>query len=508
MLYRVLLIRTGVERLLLLCFWMARALFILQGLAFACASVTTFAVAGAEAPTWLRGAMVSGLLISGTFFVAGFLLIAARRWRVKHAAGSEPAWPWPPLLGLSLLLLPVVAALAASGLPPLWSRIATQLTAVGFWDALARPDPYGGIVLLPIFLALFVPLVLTAAAAFSVVFPLALLPLLAARSRLFPTLLAMGVIFQVALVLTGWIAADVFARLATHALAAMAESGDAEVLRVAGELDWATGILTRTALALVAPTLAMLAWLVFLRPSGAAAGYFAADTTPVPGQAPDASATALAAPQPWIRPAPITTTSHPVALAGAGNARSKPGVFARAAQVGLGALGVLMLLAGAADGLRPRPSYVGSQPAPGATLTGGPAAVRVTFAARLDPGSSVSLIRLAGNSSADDAPRDVEMAGRLAPDDPERRTIEGVPSRRLSAGLYRVGWWARPAGGGAAQYGSFSFGVDVPVPGDTTDNIHSLSERDAGARRRRQTAFGGLLLLALSAILPWLPMRA
>ena len=167
-----------------------------------------------------------------------------------------------------------------------------------------------------------------------------------------------------------------------------------------------------------------------------------------------------------------------------------------------------MLLAGAADGLRPRPSYVGSQPAPGATLTGGPAAVRVTFAARLDPGSSVSLIRLAGNSPTDDAPRDVEMAGRLAPDDPERRTIEGVPSRRLSAGLYRVGWWARPAGGGAAQYGSFSFGVDVPVPGDTPDNIHSVSERDAGARRRRQTAFGGLLLLALSAILPWLPMRA
>ena len=498
MLYRVLLIPTGVERLLLLWFWMARALFILQGLAFACASVTTFAVAGAEAPTWLRGAMVSGLLISGTFSLAGLLLIAARRWRVKHAAGSEPAWPWALLLGLSLLLLPVVAALAASGLPPLWSRIAAQLTAVGFWDALTRPDPYGGIVLLPIFLALFVPLVLTAAAAFAVAFPLALLPLLAARRRMFPTLLAMGVICQVALVLAGWIAADVFARLATQALAAMTGSGDAEVLRVAGDLERETGILTRTALALVAPTLGMLAWLAFLRPSGTAAGYFAADTTSAPGQSPDASATALAAPQPWIRPAPLTTTSHPVAL-GAVNARSKAGVIARAAQGGLGALGALMLLAGAADG--PRPSYVGSQPAPGATLTGGPAAVRVTLAARLDPGSSVSLIRLAGNSSTDDAPRDVEMAGRLAPDDPERRTIEGVPARRLSTGLYRVGWWARPAGGGAAHYGSFSFGVDMPVPGDTTDNIHSLSERDAGARRRRLTAFGGLLLLALSALL-------
>jgi len=506
-LYRV-LIWTGVERLLLLFFWMARALFILQGVAFVCASVTTFAVAGAEAPAWLQGAMVKGLLISGTFFAAGLLLMVARRWLARATGvGDEPTWPWPLLLGLSLLGLPAVAGLAASGLPSLWSRIGAQLAAINFWDAIARNDPYGGIVLLPILLALSVPVLLTAASAFSIAFPLTLLPLLVARRRLFPTLLAMGVICQVALVLTGWMAADVLARLATQALAAMAASGDAEVLRVAEDLDWATGILTRTAFALVAPMLGMLAWSVFLRPSGPAAGHFAADASLVPDQARGAHAPVLAAPQPWIRVAPVSAPTQAGAHADVANARPKPGVVARVAQVGLGALGALMLMVGAADGLRPRASYVSSQPVPGATLAS-VAAVRVTFAARLDPGSSVSLIRLAGNPSAGEAPRDVEIAGRLAPDDPERRTIEGVPARRLSPGLYRLAWWARPAGGGGAQYGSFSFGVDVPVPGDTTDDVHSVSERDAGARRRRQTVLGGLLLLVLSAILPRLSARA
>ena len=308
---------------------------------------------------------------------------------------------------------------------------------------------------------------------------------------------------RVALVLTGWIAADAFARLATQAMAAMAASGDAEVLRVGEELDWATGILTRTALALVAPTLGLLAWSVFLRPSGAAAAYFAADTNPMADQARDAGASS--APPPWVRAAAAAERSA-VAYGAVANARAM-GAIARVAQIGLVALGAAMLIFGAAAGLRPQLSYVSSQPASGATLGRGPATVRVTLAARLDPGSSVSLIRLTGNSSVNDGPRDVEIASRLATDDLDQRTIEGVPARRLSTGLYRVGWWARPAGGGSAHYGSFSFGVDVPVPADTTDDIHSMSERDAGARRRRQTVLGGVLLIVLGALLPRLVPR-
>ena len=505
MLCRVLFLRAGIERLLLLLFWTARIFFLLQALAFGAAAGATFAAVGGAAPPWLRAAMAKGLLISGIFLVAGLLLVVARRWRVPSAGVRvEPTWPWPLVLGLSLLVLPAVAAMAGSGLPSLWRRIAAQLSAIGFWDGVARPDPYGGIVLLPIMVALMVPILLTAATAFSMGFPLALFPLLSGRRRLFPTLLAMGVVCQVALVLTGWIAVDVFARLATEALTAMGNSGDAEVLRLGEELAWATGIMRRTALALAAPALGMLAWLVFLRPSGEAATHFVTDVPADSTQVHEARVAHASAPHTWMPAAPLAAPPA-VARQDASNPRPSHGV-SQAARVGLGILGTLLLLFGAADGLRARASYVGSQPAPGVTLARSPRALRVTLAARLGPGSSLSLIRLAGEPG--EFPRDVEMASRLAADDPDRRTIEGVPTRALSTGLYRVAWWARPAGGGSAQQGTFSFGVDVPVPGDTPDNIHSVSERDAGARRRRQRLLGGLLLLVLSTVLPWLVPRA
>jgi len=278
------LIRAGVERLLFLVLAVARGVFILQGVAFACASAAVFTMAPPDAPAWLRDALVSCVLVSGAFFLAGLLLPAARRWRVAHTGGGEPVWPWRLLLGLSLLALPAVAAIAASDLPPLWSRIAAHLAAIGFWDTAMQPGP-SGLVMIPILLALFVPVLVTAAALLSVAFPLALVPLLAARSRLFPTLLVMGVICQAVLVLNGWIAADAFVRLVSQAHAAMTASGDAEVLRVAGDLDRETRILTRTAVALVAPLLGMLAWLVFLRPSGAAAASFTAGASSAQGEA-------------------------------------------------------------------------------------------------------------------------------------------------------------------------------------------------------------------------------
>lgn len=45
------------------------------------------------------------------------------------------------------------------------------------------------------------------------------------------------------------------------------------------------------------------------------------------------------------------------------------------------------------------------------------------------------------------------------------------------------------------------------MPGDTTDNVHSLSERDAGARTKRQTLIAGLVLIMLSILLPLLAPR-
>jgi hypothetical protein len=286
----------------------------------------------------------------------------------------------------------------------------------------------------------------------------------------------------------------------------MATDGDAEVLRVSEELTWATGILTRTALALVAPTLGMLAWLVFLRPSGTAASYFSAGTIPVPDPAPASQIPDSSAPDVWTPVMPSLTP--PVASENVPHPRPAAGMLARVAQVGMVGLGALMVLFGAANGLRAQATYAGSQPAPGATLTSRPGVVRVSFATRLDPGSSLSLIRLAGHPSDGDGPRDVALTSRLAPDDRDQQTIEGLPVHRLSPGLYRVAWWVRPAGGGGAQQGTFSFGIGVPVPADTPSEIHTLSERTPGARKRRQTVLGGLLLIGLSTMLPWLASRA
>jgi hypothetical protein len=63
-------------------------------------------------------------------------------------------------------------------------------------------------------------------------------------------------------------------------------------------------------------------------------------------------------------------------------------------------------------------------------------------------------------------------------------------------GLYRVSWRAQPAEGGVTRHGSYSFGGGVSVPADMT-GLHSLQERDAGSRGRRQAMFGGVLLLVL-----------
>jgi hypothetical protein len=268
------LVRASLERLLLLGFGAARSIFLFQGLAFGCAWLAARSMAPADAPAWARDAMLSALLLSATFVVAGLLLVAARGWRVPRTSGDHgPAWPWPVLLGVSLLALPGLAASAAAGLPPLWSEIAARLGAIGFWDEWMRPGP-SGMVMIPLMLALLVPALVTAAAFFSIGFPIALLPLLATRSRLFPTLLAMGVVCQAALVLGGWLAAGAFARLAEQAITAMAAAEDAEVLLVADELRRATGVLSSTATALVAPLLGMLAWLAFLRPSSTAAAWF------------------------------------------------------------------------------------------------------------------------------------------------------------------------------------------------------------------------------------------
>ena len=495
----MLFLRAAVERVLLLFFALAQSIFVLQGLSTGCALVAVFALGPTETPPWLRSTLISTLLVSATYFISGVLIFGARHWCEPRASGDiEPAWPWPGVLGISLLILSVYAAIASSRLPPVWNQISTYLTATGFWDEWARGGSNSALLLLPILLALYVPVQVTAAALFSIAFPLSLLPLLTARSRLFPSLLVRGAVCQTALVLTSWLATDILGRVGGQALAAMDASGDPEVLRVAGDLDRATGVLTQTAIALVAPLLVTLAWLVFLRPSGAAASYFTqGGACPAPVEASRKSESVPTAP--LSADAGVETLVRtPVSEARVSRSRSHIGLA-------LAVPGALMLMFAAADGLRTRASFVSSQPEPGAILSDPPAVVRIKLDAPLDPASSLAITRLV-NQPDRAGVFEVEIVRRLAPDDLQRRTLEGV-SAGLTAGLYRVTWTALPAGGGVARHGSYSFGVGVPVPSDTNGTLHSLQERDSGARGRRQTVLGGVLLLVLGAVLPRLSSR-
>ena len=199
---------------------------------------------------------------------------------------AEPLWPWPAALGVSLVGVALLAALAASNLPSLWQMIGTQLKAIDFWSGVSRSDPYGGIVLLPIILALLVPALVSVAAVFAMAYPLALVLLMPARRPLFPTLLLMGALCQAGLVLSSWLSANMLARLAEQALVAMEASGDAEVLRVSADLRVARDVIVSTATALAIPTLIVLAWAAFLRPTGSAATHFAARGPLTPAGAP------------------------------------------------------------------------------------------------------------------------------------------------------------------------------------------------------------------------------
>ena len=280
------LLHAGLERLLLTFLAAVRVLCLLQGLAFATAAVAVLAATAPDSPPWLRAIGMTAAMGSATFVVTGILLVMARRWPAAPASQTiEPAWPWPAALGVSLVGVAVLAALAAANLPSLWMLIGARLEAIDFWSGLSRSDPYGGIVLLPIMLALFVPALVSGAAVFAIAYPLALLLLLPARRPLFPSLLLMGALYQTGLVISSWLSANMLARLAAPALNAMETSGDVEVLRVAADLRVASDVVASTATALAIPTLIVLAWAVFLWPTGSAAAHFAARGPLIPDAA-------------------------------------------------------------------------------------------------------------------------------------------------------------------------------------------------------------------------------
>jgi hypothetical protein len=222
-------------------------------------------VTSSDLPGWVAQAEISAAVLSATLLITGLRLPIARRWEQGDADQHATAM-WPIPFGLTLLLLAGLAAYAASPLPALWSEIAARLNGSIDWGDLSRPAPNAGLVLLPILIGLMVPALVSFAALSAIVLPLALLVLLSGRGPRFMPLVGMSAVFQAGITLAGWMASRTLSGLVAAAGTLMRDSGDAEVLQVADQLTQANATLEGSAVALLAPALGLVAWLVVLHP--------------------------------------------------------------------------------------------------------------------------------------------------------------------------------------------------------------------------------------------------
>jgi hypothetical protein len=266
------------ERLLFALFSLVRTACFMVGLSLLAALLGAPAM-GTGGPTWLT-AMINGAIGLGIVFTAtGAAMQAARRFEQPPAPADAPhRGIWPAALGFSLVLLALMALVRCADLFQLWNLAAGLLDQAGFDDVLASGGQGSGLVVLPILVALMVPALQTLAAVFLVAVPIALLPLLAARSPRFPTLFTMLVATQAGLVAASLLASYTFGQVVTEAIAAMQVSGDADVLRATEMATRLLELVRSTAGGFVLPALGYLLWLPFLLFSAAPRRYFARET--------------------------------------------------------------------------------------------------------------------------------------------------------------------------------------------------------------------------------------
>jgi methionine-rich copper-binding protein CopC len=175
-------------------------------------------------------------------------------------------------------------------------------------------------------------------------------------------------------------------------------------------------------------------------------------------------------------------------------------------------IGAVMLQFGLSDLLAPRARYVRSSPEPGATLAAPPPAVTVSFSDELSPDSEISVRRTISLSPSGEKnysrEENVATVSRLEPADPHRRSLRADLAQELPGGLYVVNWSTIAARGRAQRFGTFYFGIGMPVPANITRDMRgAIRERDYKRRGRRATLISGVLLIALGVAQPWLPRR-
>jgi hypothetical protein len=264
------------ERLLHALFTLVRVACLMQGLALLATLGAVPGVRG-DGTEWLRTA-IDGLIFTGVIMVAlGIALVLARR--IEPGRGDEPSARgklWPAALAATLVLMPLATLPPAGELVLLWNHISALLEQAGFRDELARGGSGSGLVMLPILLALLVPILETITAFFLVVAPLLLLVSLARRSAYFPRLFVMLVATQTGLAVCSFAAAATLSALVLQVMSSMQASGEAEVLRAAELAAQLLGLIDRAARGFVLPVVGHFLWLPFLLLSAAPKRFFTA----------------------------------------------------------------------------------------------------------------------------------------------------------------------------------------------------------------------------------------
>ena len=172
--------------------------------------------------------------------------------------------------------------------------------------------------------------------------------------------------------------------------------------------------------------------------------------------------------------------------------------------------GASMLLVGVTDLLAPRARYVGSQPEPGSTLAAVPTEIVVTFSNELHPDSAIRVVSTVSLLPSGEAlytgGEDVVAAAGLNPNDSSHRSLRAVLQPRLFDGLCRVDWSTMERRSRAERFGSFYFGVGMPVPAHLLGKTgRPFREDDASENEetsRRAALAGGVILIALGILLP------
>jgi len=164
--------------------------------------------------------------------------------------------------------------------------------------------------------------------------------------------------------------------------------------------------------------------------------------------------------------------------------------------------------------LMPKAIFVEARPEPGKLLHEAPTAVLVTFSREIKPESNLSVLSTvtmkgSGEISYSGGER-VSSSSSVDIYTPGKRSLKVILTTDLPSGLYRVDWSTVTAESQAKRYGSYYFGVDMPVPDHILrEGSNSLREEDVNysdeVNLPRSAVATGLLLMGLSAFGKWIP---